>query len=53
MVTPVKGNSFLKLTFGQLMYVLYHEKDGLQGAFSLYFHKLLSVFFYEILIFST
>ena len=53
MVTPVKGNSFLKLTSGQLMYVLYHENDGLQGASSLYFHKLLSVFFYKILMFST
>ncbi len=42
-----------KLTSGQLMYVLYHENDGLQGTLSLYFHKLLSVFFYKILIFST
>ena len=43
---PAKWNLFSKLTFGQLMYVLYHENDGLQGALSLYFHKLLSVFFY-------
>ena len=45
--------SVFKLTSGQLMYVLYHENDGLQGTLSLYFHKLLSVFFYKILIFST
>ena len=50
---PAKWNLFSKLTFGQLMYVLYHENDGLQGTLSLYFHKLLSVFFYKILIFST
>ena len=49
--SPVKWNLFSKLTSGQLMYVLYHENDGLQGALSLYFHKLLSVFFYKILIF--
>ena len=51
--SPAKWNLFSKLTSGQLMYVLYHENDGLQGALSLYFHKLLSVFFYKILIFST
>ena len=50
---PAKWNLFSRLTFGQLMYVLYHENDGLQGTLSLYFHKLLSVFFYKILIFST
>ena len=50
---PAKWNLFSKLTSGQLMYVLYHENDGLQGTLSLYFHKLLSVFFYKILIFST
>ena len=43
--SPAKWNPFSKLTSGQLMYVLYHENDGLQGALSLYFHKLLSVFF--------
>ncbi len=51
--SPAKWNLFSKLTSGQLMYVLYHENDGLQGTLSLYFHKLLSVFFYKILIFST
>ena len=50
---PAKWNLFSKLTSGQLMYVLYHENDELQGTLSLYFHKLLSVFFYKILIFST
>ena len=50
---PAKWNLFSKLTSGQLMYVLYHENDGLQETLSLYFHKLLSVFFYKILIFST
>ena len=49
--SPAKWNPFSKLTSGQLMYVLYHENDGLQGTLSLYFHKLLSVFFYKILIF--